>query len=225
MVVRDRLLSLVYRSLSLIGLCVCFYFLQANFSGDFGLLNLYFPTLAGYLYIGCFALLIIFNGIDLFHKGRNGIAAGLWMPFGLGVVFIAFCTLIFYLTYMMPFRHAEYSINEFIMYLIMPMIYVLDWVFFEEKGTVKYIIIPFWIFFVAVYFLFILVRPYIWGNDRTPNGTFYPYSFLDFDRWGIGLVWTYLAIALIAIIFIAALTVLLNDLVAGKFKRRLPKQD
>lgn len=224
MIIRNRLAAIVYRSIALAGEIICMI-LVAHFAGaSFVSYASYFPTLGGYIYMACLAMLIIFNAIDL-KKGPKGIAAGIWMPFGLGVVWLAAITIAFYLFYMIPLGHTDYSVQDILLYLVMPAAYIADWALFEEKGTVKYGIIPFWIFFILVYLLFILVRPYVWNGEKLPGGTYYPYSFLDFDRWGVARVWAYICAALLICVVTAFLMVLLNDLVSGKFRKRIPEEE
>lgn len=204
---------------------VVFYVVVVRESGSsFGAMFAYFPFIVDQLIMLVFLLLIIFNSIDL-RKGVSGLPAGLWMPFGLGVVFLALVSIVGYFGYMIPFAHADFGIRELTIYLGFSSLMVVDWLLFEEKGTVHYTIIPFWIFFLMIYVAFIMMRPYIWGESFLPNGTYYPYSFLDFDRWGALIVWSWTVLAAFLAVALAIGLISLNDLIAGKYKRRFLRED
>lgn len=64
------------------------------------------------------------------------------------------------------------------LHLIMPVLYIFDWLFLAKKDGLSFKSAPLWAIYPIVYGLFNLGRGYFTG--------FYPYPFLDVTKHGIG---------------------------------------
>ena len=66
------------------------------------------------------------------------------------------------------------------LYTVMPLLYIIDWLFFAEKRPVFYKHLPYWLIFPAVYGATSIVRGLLTNV--------YPYPFLNVADLGIGNV-------------------------------------
>ncbi len=90
----------------------------------------------------------------------------------------------------------------------MPVLYVLFWLVFVPKGTLRWMSFPPWLIFPLLYVIVVLVRGYV--------SRFWPYPFLDADKLG----WISVAqnCALMVALFVAV------SLIFIALDRRLPKR-
>lgn len=74
-----------------------------------------------------------------------------------------------------------------LLHCVVPVMTVLDWLLFDEKGRyTKYA--PFqWCVFPVLYFVYVMVRVQL-GGVLGPYGSRYPYYFMDVDLLGLGPV-------------------------------------
>ncbi len=66
------------------------------------------------------------------------------------------------------------------LHLILPGLYLVDWVVFAKKGAMSFKHLPMWTLYPIVYGLFVIIRGHLTG--------FYPYPFLNIDEIGLGRV-------------------------------------
>jgi len=66
------------------------------------------------------------------------------------------------------------------MHLIIPLLYILDWILFAKKGAMSFKRIPFWILYPSGYGIYTIIRGAITG--------IYPYPFLNVAELGMGPV-------------------------------------
>jgi hypothetical protein len=66
------------------------------------------------------------------------------------------------------------------LHLIIPVLYILDWLIFSPKGQIRFKDLPYWIVFPVAYGMFNILRGAITG--------FYPYPFLSISDLGFGTV-------------------------------------
>ena len=66
------------------------------------------------------------------------------------------------------------------LHLVIPILFIIDWMAFSPKGNMSYKHLPYWTIYPVVYGLFNIARGLITG--------FYPYPFLDVSKLGYGNV-------------------------------------
>jgi len=66
------------------------------------------------------------------------------------------------------------------LHFVMPVLYILDWLIFADKGDIPYKSAPYWTLYPLAYGAFNLIRGHFTG--------FYPYPFLDISKIGVGAV-------------------------------------
>ena len=180
---------------------------------------LYASTWVAFWSAFIFLNLIIVTAIDL-RKGFWGIASGLYMPLGMSLTFFSILDLILYFGYILPGGYPTFSLGEQLICVVIPIISILEWLLFEEKGTVGFSILPLWYMLPSIYLLLILVRPTLWSDAPLLNGAAYPYRFLSFDAHPVWHVWINVVIVTVLMALVGIGLILLNNLVAGKYRRR-----
>ena len=80
--------------------------------------------------------------------------------------------------------YLNFQINSVLFHIILPIMFVLDWLLFYEKGKVKTIYPICSTLFPLLYVIFIFIRAWILEFDSTVP-YIYPYFFLDLDKLGV----------------------------------------
>ena len=80
--------------------------------------------------------------------------------------------------------YLNFQINSVLFHIILPILYVLDWFLFYERGKVKITYPVYSTIFPIVYVIFIFIRAWILNFDPTVP-YIYPYFFLDLDKLGV----------------------------------------
>lgn len=81
---------------------------------------------------------------------------------------------------------SSLSVNNQIVHYLVPLLVLIDWLFFQEKGVYQWRDPLYWCIYPLTYFLTIMLRGYL-----NPNTTFsqtngpYPYFFMDFSSLGL----------------------------------------
>ena len=219
MIIRNRLAALLFRSSAFV-LSICMFVFHFHKAGAFAphLYN-YFYVLSALYTIIIFGMMIIFNAIDLRH-GLFGVPSSVFAPLGLTLVCFSLITIIGNLTYLLPLGLLDLSYHSIAINFIIPAFAIANWLLFEEKGTVKFASVVLWSVLPMLYIGIELIRAVTWGTEPIFGVSRYPYPFMDFDKNGVWETWG--QIVLVAAIFfvISLLTVFLNNLVAGKYKKR-----
>ncbi len=170
--------SIIYRILTLLFSCMV---LSENLSFSNSSKNIYmmsFFTIQSTLFCMIVTVLLIKN--DLQSKEYSDT---LYLAKGMSTISI----LITLLSYHFVLKNANFSMtyaravsfttNDLFIHYVIPIIYIVDWAVFQEKGhyrnidAIKFLIAP------AVYFSGIMIRCH-----RTKE---YPYFFLNLDSFGI----------------------------------------
>ena len=63
---------------------------------------------------------------------------------------------------------------------------IVDYILFDKKGIYKNIDPILWLIIPLIYFLFIFIRAKL-GSELS-NGSYYPYFFIDINKYGIKTV-------------------------------------
>ncbi len=108
------------------------------------------------------------------------------------------------------------SIGNYIVHIVIPLMVILDYILFDEKGiyTKKE---PFiWLILPFLYFVFICIRAKL-AKPFTYTNSNYPYFFLDIDAFGLPKIIINIVIAIISILILGYLYVFLDKLLNRKF--------
>lgn len=93
------------------------------------------------------------------------------------------------------------QVKSILFHVVLPIMYVADWVMFYEHRKTKWYYPLLSISFPIVYLLFVYVRAAILGFD-SENYFLYPYFFLDLDKQGIGGVAIWFGILFVAFLVV-----------------------
>ena len=77
-------------------------------------------------------------------------------------------------------------IRSTILHYIVPIMTIVDYILFDKKGIYKNIDPILWLIIPLIYFLFIFIRAKL-GSELS-NGSYYPYFFIDINKYGIKTV-------------------------------------
>ena len=231
MVIRDRLIALIYRIVALI-IGISTLAVQINTNA----VNNFWAGFGNYATIvtlfGSIIILseIIANAIGMKEK-RNTIAPGV-VPF----LFHGALTLLVSLAVAHPFycyfvgvdyMKADTFVYSLLSFIIFPGVILLDWILFGEKGTVKWSYGMFPLFFPIFYFLFSLMRKLLVSGSTYSTLVFDPNTFLMSahlpDAFSAGNGWAGVFISILSlfavIVFIDFALILINNLFAQRYTR------
>lgn len=216
MVLRNRLIALLIRLTILILYMVSYGPYLAQFNSLWAGLG-HFCVEIGLVAMIVMMLEVIFNLIDLIRHGVFGVPAGPYMPIGLITNVFAFLAGTIYLTYLMPGGYAPagtFAIMFNATLLVGPLI---DWLFLEEKGTVRFGLLFNGMLFPILYHIFGYFRTVIWDDAPIYGTHMYAFPFLDYTNNPhiVAASFAYFGVILAALM----LVVFLNDVLAGKYAR------
>lgn len=231
MLIRNRLIALLYRvgelALAIYAFTILVTGSEISVGGPQSLL--YFGTQCVLFTMVIVLLEVIFNSIDLAKNGINGIAAYVYMPATLAVLtFVLSNALIYNISapFLKGYAYGGVSLlNIVLVYVILPVVFLFDYLLFLEKGTVRWRHALYWAIYPVFYFAFIMSAHYIFQDDLSP------YPFLNNERYiDLGEVlieevgWNNRVIVsvsiLVGIVGISFFIIFLNNLLALKYKRR-----
>lgn len=110
-------------------------------------------------------------------------------------------------------KKSNYTVQNLSVHYIIPLMTILDYFLFDEKGLIKWYHPIIWVFSALLYLPFIFIRALI----LTPNTTQvkYPYFFIDVDKLGVGgvAIW---CIILVVVFSILAYLIYLYDRLSYK---------
>ncbi len=92
-----------------------------------------------------------------------------------------------------------YGISSILLHIVLPILYVLDWLLFYERKTVKWLYPVLSVTFPLAYVAFIYIRAAIWKFDTTA-AYLYPYFFLNPETQGVTGVLKWIGILLLCFI-------------------------
>ncbi len=232
MLIRNRVISLIYRTLEL---ALCIFTLTVLVIAD----KTETSPIESFSYYGAQCLLftsiivlleVIFNIVDLIKNGKNGIAAYVYMPLTLAVLtFLLVDALIYNISapFLGGYADGEALTSALCAHIFLPIVFFFDYFLFSEKGTVRWSHALYWMIYPLSYLIIIISAHYFWNN------TFYPYPFLNHERFidpsspeilSGNFGWNGVLIVLGAItlgfLLISFLVIFLNNVLAGKYKKR-----
>ena len=229
MVIRDRLIALVYR-IVIFGLGLWTVVVQFatnavnNFWGGFG----NYATIVTIFALVIILAEIIANAIGMKEK-RNTIAPGV-VPFLFHGALVLLASLAvthpFYCYFsMIDYMKADTFLYSFLSFIAFPLAIVLDWILFGEKGTVKWSYGMFPLFIPIFYFLFSLMRKLLVSGSTYSTLVFDPNTFLMSaqlpDAFSAGNGWAGVFISVLSlfaiIVFVDFALIFINNLFAKRY--------
>ncbi|MFQ6752357.1 MAG: Pr6Pr family membrane protein [Clostridia bacterium] len=222
--IKNRTAQIIFQSsfcaLAVIGLLASLGLFQINegFRWDF---FVHFTNLSNY-----FCMVVMFAELIYVIKKANKQESGfcnIWprLKF-IGVVIITI-TLVVYNFILAPTRplYLSMRINSILMHLILPIMYIVDWILFYEHRKVKWTAPLLTLIFPLIYIVFIFIRVGIMkaiGEVATDTNFMYPYFFLNVDKLGIGGLIMWLGILLVAFIAVGYLFYFIDRKIKVKVK-------
>lgn len=231
MLIRNRIISLIYRIVELgLGLYTLVLLFLANKAEANVFQSLvYFGNECIFITVAIVFLEVVFNSIDLIRQGKNGVAAYVYMPLTLAVLAYLLSDVLVYnvsASLLGGYVTGEELLGVILAHIVMPVVFLFDYLLFMEKGTVHFKHALFsWCYPIA-YFALIMSAHYLFQNS------IYPYPFLNdknFQQAGDVVLsgnkgWNGTLIAtaslLVGMLLFSFLLIFLNNLLAGKYKRR-----
>lgn len=232
MVIRNRLAALIYRSLiSVLGIIATIIMINLNSSKGFWNSFFAYPTIITLLGTLIVISETIANAIGM-KNNVNTLAPGvipLLFHSGLALE-VSLCTLHLLASIVYKTRFFDGSaVYALLAFVVFPSAYVLDWLLFGEKGTVRWSYGMFPLFFPIFHYLLSFMTHFITGSERYITQIFDPESFIGLshlpevfeaaDGW-VGVLISTLT-SLLAIFVIDYLLILLNNLLAGRYSKKI----
>lgn len=180
--IKNRTVQLMFQTafctLGLLGIIASFGTFNYVWRGDF---YVHFTNLSNYLCIG----VVLAELIQTVKKKDDSYVDKFPLLKFIGVLAILLTFIVF--NFMLAGdreMYLNFQINSVLFHIIIPILYVLDWFLFYERGKVK-ITYPVWsTIFPIVYVVFIFIRAWILNFDSTVP-YIYPYFFLNLDKLGV----------------------------------------
>ncbi len=224
MCLRDRLISLIYRSVALPILLAVYIAVLLTYplaSDTFWV----FSIESGALVIFALGVNLYHSAHDLKRTGRVGVTGSLNMPFSLAIIAFSFLGLI-------SFFAEEKAVNLFyliwlaLLNVLAPLLYLLDYLLFQEKGSGRYSHPVYWSLYPAAYILIMVVKPYITGYDSLSGFRFFsPMNYMLEDSFlagngGYNGVAIAIAVSLAVYFVLAYLVVIFDRFLGQRFAKK-----
>lgn len=230
MIIRNRLLSLLYRIVvlgfgiaSVIMLLICYQTYGTWMLGRFDILITVYTALLALTEV-------IINSIDL-RKGIKGQPAGVHAPLLLAAVIYEVSDVIIYAVsrnfVSMPYLIEGSEVMTIFVHIILPALLLLDWMLFGEKGTVKWSHSLMILFFPILYSGFMFMVQTISENSSMSlmyvsaiifqQGTSYPEWMKEAN--GMAGVAVILGVDFAVFIVVTYLSIFFSNLMAGKYAK------
>lgn len=175
---------------------------------------------------------ITINAIDLKRRGINGQVAPVWPALVLALVIYEASDVLVYLMSrsiaLQPYLIAGSEVMTIFAHLLLPILILIDWVFFAEKATIKWSHFFAILFFPLAYCLAYFVLEMIMQSSAqtlmyVSSTTFaVGESFPEWMRQGAGMAGVGFVTGLCFLIFalVTILFIFISGLVAGKFHKK-----
>jgi hypothetical protein len=82
--------------------------------------------------------------------------------------------------YRMNLNYEVFSLPDILVHYFTPIMFILDWLLFDEKNRVKWFDPFLWLLLPVSYLVFVLIRAEV-AEPLNSAGVRYPYYFLDLD--------------------------------------------
>lgn len=180
--IKNRTVQLVFQTafctLGLLGIIASLGTFNYEFRTDF---YVHFTNLSNYLCIG----IVFIELIETIKKNKNSFVTKLPLLkfIGLLAILLTFIIFNFILAGDRP-MHLNFRVNSVLFHIVLPIVYLIDWILFYEHKKVKWYYPLVSVSFPVMYAIFIFVRAWILEFD--PSVPYiYPYFFLNLDELGV----------------------------------------
>ena len=231
MVIRDRLIALIYRIVILgLGLWTLAVQLGTNAINNFwaGFGN--YATIVTLFGVIIILSEVIANAVGMKEK-RNTVAPGV-VPFFFHGALVLLASLMVTHPFYCYFAGVDYMKVDTLLYSLLsfiafPFAIFLDWILFGEKGTVKWSYGMFPLFIPIFFFLFSLMRKLLVSGSTYSTLVFDPNTFIMSsylpDAFAAGNGWAGVFISILTLFGIIVLVdfafILINNLLARRYTR------
>lgn len=180
--IKNRTFQLMFQTafctLGFLGIIASFGTFNYSWRGDF---YVHFTNLSNYL---CFGV-VLAELIQTVKKKEDSYVDKLPLLKFIGVLAILLTFIVFnFILAGDREMYLNFQINSVLFHIILPILYVLDWFLFYERGKVKITYPVYSTIFPIVYVIFIFIRAWILNFDPTVP-YIYPYFFLNLDKLGV----------------------------------------
>ncbi len=223
--IRDRLFSLIYRSVALSAILFLFIGSLVTtplFSDTFWTYSLQTAALSGF----SLAFGVYRSATNYLSTGRVGVSGSLKGPLSLAILSYSILGTIFFFSGESPLD-LYYLPWQIALSVLSPLLVLVDYLLFIEKGSVSYSHPPYFAIYPFFYVIIMWVKPFITGYDVLSSCRFLSpqaYMLLDlpFISGNGGYNGMCIASVLILVIFlaIAYILVFLDHFFGGRFKRQ-----
>lgn len=180
--INNKKISLLYKTIlvaiSFVSIYNSFYNISASTFA-------YFTFLSNVLVLVFFLIIWIKTIKDVIVKNENeGYNTHLIKIKGIATLCITVTGLVYAFTLADYTNKGNYTFQNLTQHYFIPIMVVLDYFLFDEKGHIKWYTPLIWVGCALTYLPYIFIRAIILG----PNTTLvrYPYFFLDLDKLGVG---------------------------------------
>ncbi|MGN1061238.1 MAG: Pr6Pr family membrane protein [Candidatus Coproplasma sp.] len=198
--------QVIYCTLAVIGFMSSLGYFSKSFNGNF---YVYYTNLSNYICMGFMAFTLVYTVKKALKKedGTQSVAPAFRFTCNI-LILVTF--LVYNILLAKDNTASEYflSLGNLIMHLILPIMFITDWVLFYEHGKTKWYYPLLCVIMPAVYLAFIFIRSAILPADTT--ALVYPYFFLNVEKLGVGGVTCWIC-ALVAIFILIGYLVFLAD--------------
>ncbi len=191
------LFKAIYCTLGIVGIFAGWGIFDKTFNVNF---YVYYTNLSNYICIGFMIASLVFT-MKSANRKEDG-PCTLCPAFKFMSMIMITVTFLVYNTLLAKEHTAlEYftSLNNLIMHVILPVMFILDWVLFYEHGKTKWSYPLLSVIMPLVYVIFVLIRGAI--IDHATTEVVYPYFFLNVDDLGWGGFFMWLSI--LVVLFVA----------------------
>ena len=222
--IKNRTIQLIFQSFFLgiaaVGIAASLGLFDMAFRWDF---YIYFTNLSNYFCIG----IMVVQLIRTMKRNIDGAVTvspvvKLASLVAILVTFLIFNFLIAWEEGRDPIRN--FSAMSIILHIVLPMLYLADWVLFHEKNNMKWTAPLSALFFPAAYIVYVLIHAAIRGFNSNllgfigSNPLIYPYFFLNPEKIGVLGVVRWCAILAVAFTLLGYLFVVLGRLLSRTHK-------
>lgn len=197
--IKNRTCQLIFQTafctLGILGIIASLGTFNYEYRGDF---YVHFTNLSNYL-----CIFVIFAGlIQTIKKDKDSFVDKYPILNFIGVLAILLTFIVFnFILAGDREMYLNFRINSVLFHIVLPIMYVLHWLLFYERGKIKVVYPIYSIAFPVIYVAFIYIRAWILGFDPTVP-YIYPYFFLDLDKLGVGGVSKWVAILAVGFVVV-----------------------
>lgn len=201
----------IYCTLGVVGLASSLGLFDARFDDDF---YVYYTNLSNYI---CLAFMFgeLRNTIKSSTKGERHCDFMPTLKFT-SVIMIMVTFLVYNILLANANSVVDYftSLYNLSFHVILPLMFIVDWFIFYERGSVKWFYPLLCVIFPFVYVAFIMIRAAV--LNWNPNEFLYPYFFLNVSKIGIKGVAVWLLILVVVFVGIGYLLMLIDKVKKNK---------